>query len=142
MERRLSVDTPLEILAWEQDHPHRKALKYHPIDSIYISTNYLHVPGEEAHRPGAGIFPRFAPELCLTASGQSRSIWRLPSWFYPRSSYLSYHSDKSHWTRDEDTVLLRTVGRGQEFVLDCQEYPEALEWLCQLLCLQDNAEQT
>lgn len=140
--QRLSVDALSEIPAWAQDHPHCKALKYHPTDSLYISTNYLHVPGAEAHRPGAGVFPRFAPALRLTATGQSRSIWRLPPWFYPRSSCLSYHSDKSRWTRDADTVLLRTVGRGQEFVLDCQEYPEALEWLYQLLCLQDRAEQT
>lgn len=38
---------------------------------------------------------------------------------------------------DGDTVLLNTVGRGQEFVLDCQDYPEAVQWLSQLLCLYD-----
>jgi Nucleotide modification associated domain 3 len=55
---------------------------------------------------------------------------------------LSYHGDKSRWARDGDAVLLRTVGRGQEFVLDCQEYPEAIQWLCHLLCLSDTPRQT
>ncbi len=142
VEQRLPVDALSAIPVWAHDHPHCKTLKYRSIDSVYISTNHLHVPGGETHRSGAGMFPRFAPELCLTASGQSRSIWRLPPWFYPRSSCLSYHSDLSRWARDKDAVLLRTVGRGQEFVLDCQEYPEAIQWLCHLLCLSDTVEQT
>jgi hypothetical protein len=30
---------------------------------------------------------------------------------------------------------LHSAGRGQEFVFDCQEYPEAVGWLSDLLCL-------
>jgi hypothetical protein len=142
VEQRLSVDIPHQIPDWAQEHPHCKAVKYAALDCIYLSTNRLHLPGTETLRPGAGVFPRFAPELCLTAAGHSRSIWRLPAWLYPRSSCLSYHSDRSRWTREEDTVLLRTVGRGQEFVLDCQEYPEALAWLYHLLDLSESDRQT
>ena len=142
VEQRFSIDALSEIPTWAHGHPHCKRVQYRPIDSVYISPVHLTVPGVEIHRPGAGVFPRFAAELCLTAPGRSRSIWCLPSWFYPRSSCLSYHSDMSRWTRGENAVLLRTVGRGQEFVLDCQDYPEAVPWLSHLLQLYDTVEQT
>lgn len=144
VEQRLSVDSFSEIPVWAHDHPHCKAIKYSCLDSIYISTSHLHLPGIEIHKPGAGVFHRFASELCLTAPHQSRSVWQLPNWFYPHqpASSLSYHRDLSRWKLDGDTVLLRSVGRGQEFVLDSQHYPEAVQWLCQLICLYDTAEQT
>lgn len=144
VEQRLSVASFSEIPAWALDHPHCKTRKYSRLDSIYISASHLHLPGTEIHKPGAGMFHRFAPQLCLTAPHQSRSVWQLPKWFYPRdsTSSLSYHSNLSRWELNGDTVLLRSVGRGQEFVLDCQEYPEAVQWLCQLLSLYDTVEQT
>ena len=37
------------------------------------------------------------------------------------------------WHRDKKGVLLRTVGRGQEFVLDCDYYPEVLNWIKKML---------
>jgi hypothetical protein len=42
---------------------------------------------------------------------------------------LSYHADMGRWHRDNKGVLLRTVGRGQEFVLDCEYYPKVLNWI-------------
>ncbi len=67
----------------------------------------------------------------------SRSVWRLPSWFYPGEgkSGLSYHTKSTRFRLEEDYVLLKSVGRGQEFVLDCGEYPEALNWLTNILFL-------
>ena len=135
--QRLSVKSLSEIPDWARDHPHYKARKYSRLNSIYISTSRLRLAGTEIHKLGAGIFHRFTPELQLTAPYQSRSIWQLPAWFYPRerASFLSYHSNLNRWELNGDTVLLRSVGRGQEFVLDCQEYPEAVQWFCQLLSL-------
>ena len=90
-------------------------------------------------KPGAGVFQRFEPALCLTAPGMLRSTWRLPSWFYPdeEKSSLSYHNSLSRWRIEKDYVLLNSVGRGQEFVLDCQEYPEAVNWLRSILRWQN-----
>jgi len=33
------------------------------------------------------------------------------------------------WRKDGDAVVLRSVARGQEFVLDCDCYPEVLAWV-------------
>jgi hypothetical protein len=32
-------------------------------------------------------------------------------------------------------VMLKAASRGQEFVLDCDDYPEAIHWLAELLML-------
>jgi len=136
--QRLSVDFLSEFPTWALDHPHSKRIKYRSTDCIYLSTSNLNVPGIERQRPGAGVFQRFSTGLCLTDPRHTRSIWRLPKWFYPqdRDSQLSYHSDLNRWTPDGDEVLLHSVGRGQEFVLDCEDYPEAIQWLDQLLCFR------
>ena len=68
--------------------------------------------------------------LQLTEHGKSRSIWRLPRWFYPfnleRSRKpLSYHKKRDRWERLKAHVRLHTVAKGQEFIFDTADYPEA-----------------
>lgn len=41
----------------------------------------------------------------------------------------SYHGKSECWRRDKGDVLLQTVGRGQEFVLDCDHCPKVEGWL-------------
>lgn len=42
---------------------------------------------------------------------------------------LGYHGkDMTRWQRDGDWVQLRSVARGQEFILDADKYPAAIEW--------------
>jgi hypothetical protein len=131
IERRIAVNDRSKVPDWAQDHAHFRRTKNDSVDSIYISTNYLQLPGTHIILPGAGVFPRFHPVLCLTAPGMSRSKWRLPPWSYPaqKKSRLSYHTNLDRWEARQEHVLLNTVGRGQDFVLDCQDYPEAIAWL-------------
>ena len=137
IEQRISVENREEIPLWALDHPHCKRTRYSKIDSIYISSEQMNLPGAVINKHGAGVFQRFAPALCLTAPGKLRSTWRLPPWFYPHNekSPLSYHARLSRWQRVEDHVLLDSVGRGQEFVLDCEQYPESIKWLADILNL-------
>ena len=105
--------------SWEND----------PRNTLYVATPTLDL-GNSLEGPGAGIFPRTAPQLVLTEPGKSVSNWRLPRWFYPDSgkSPLSYHPDPTRWNYSRNHAYLQSVGRGQEFVLDLEQYPEALEW--------------
>lgn len=140
IERRLPVDNNmLSIPEWALSHPHCKREKYSSIDSIYIATDRINLPNAVIDLPGAGTFRRFSPALCLTAPGMSRSVWQLPGWFHPsgKKSTLSYHHCLKRWTLENGYVLLNSVGRGQEFVLNCEEYPESVDWLCNLLNLCD-----
>ena len=48
---------------------------------------------------------------------------------------LTYHGDQSRWQRVNEGVMLKAASTGQEFVLDCDDYPEAVTWLAELLRL-------
>jgi len=118
------------------EHPH-----VHRLDgrgnTIYVSAERLALDGVEAPRPpGARVFEQVSDELVLTKPEQKlRSVWRLPNWFHPTDGRrpLSYHGDKDRWCRNEHGSELTTVGRGQEFVLDCADYPEATAWAARLI---------
>lgn len=88
---------------------------------------------------GAGFFDTVSANRTLTAHGCRRSQWALPRWMYPQSdrSSLSYHHDKSRWTREGEIARLQSVARGQEFVLDSSLYPEAPGWLADLFSMVD-----
>jgi len=122
---------------------HKQWLLYHPhchgefpgINTIYQARQKLKLPGTKssAHE-GAGVFRRYAQHRQLTAVGQSRSVWSMPSWMHPkgRESALSYHTDTSRWRKSKRSTELRSVARGQEFVLELEHYPEAAGWLEEL----------
>jgi hypothetical protein len=108
---------------WAAGHPH-----FHGHSA---KNNTLYVSRSVANgRIGAGTFETYRPTLQLSAGGPRRSRWQLPAWFHPngRASALTFHGESSRWHKAETSVLLDTVGRGQEFVLDTEDYPEAGPW--------------
>jgi len=137
IEQRIPVAQRSRIPPWACDHAHcRRAQPLAP-DSLYIASERIALPGITLDKPGAGFFSQYHPSLCLTNQEpyDSRRIWRLPHWLSPAHgrSPLTYHPNLQHWQTQADHVLLRSAGRGQEFVLDCDEYPEAIEWLTNLI---------
>ena len=138
VDRRLRVaPAPPSLLpGWTAGHPHNKAAPYGPLDSIYTATTTLTVPEHPTKLPGAGVLERFDPKRVLTdPGGPSRIYWKLPAWFQPSTpgTALTYHSKPSRWHSRHGGVVLKTVCQGQEFVLDCDHYPQALPWLVHLL---------
>jgi Nucleotide modification associated domain 3 len=124
----------VELPAWTHDHPHvAHADRYDPADNntLYVAAERLLVPGVGVKAKGGGVFGSFRPELQLTEPGCPRSMWRLPACFHPGPGRpaLSYHSNPQRWRSDAGGVLLQTVARGQEFVLDCDAYPGVSDWL-------------
>lgn len=120
VERVISVEGDA-VPSWADYHPHAAAPEGRRNNTLYIGR--------------AGKFRRFHEGLQLTALGRSRSIWSLPGWFHPGETRppLGYHADRERWACDGDRTLLRTVARGQEFVLDAQHYPEAANWAANLM---------
>jgi hypothetical protein len=138
VEQRFSVHDRASIPPWALEHQH--CLRYpERNDSIYISSEKLCLPGIQLDKAGAGTFRRFHQALCLTCPGETRSVWRLPGWFSLRNGKfpLTYHRSEKRWTTNGEFAQLRSVGRGQEFVLDCEAYPEAIEWLANIFTLAD-----
>ncbi|MFZ4534947.1 hypothetical protein [Propionivibrio sp.] len=121
---------------WLHDHPHIAVPKRFEKDgnTVYIATDHFCIGEQRIEQSGGGIFEKIDTKRILTAPGNSRSRWQLPSWFSPegRQSALSFHGKSKRWTPEGSTVRLNTVGRGQEFVLDCDHYPESIDWLMQL----------
>ncbi len=119
--------------SWAADHPHVKYKDNYSVktNTLYVAAERLQIPGLKLRISGGGIFRKFTKCLCLTESGQNRSVWRLPLGFYPEkgAAPLSYHSDMKRWSKDKNGVLLKTVPIGQEFVLDIDHYPAVETWL-------------
>ena len=137
IERRISVNEPSPIPFWASDHPHCKGIKRSKIRFCL----YFNKPDKVAKYCCQSVWcrsvKRFDPTLCLTAPGRSRRFWQLPSWFHPedRKSVLTYHKVSNFYPLEDNHVLLKSACLGQEFVLDCEEYPEAIDWLSNILAL-------
>ena len=103
-------------------------------DTLYVARRHLRLPGMRSPLPGGGTFRNYHTQLQLTEPGKTRSIWRLPAWMYPfpNKPPLTYHEKKSRWRKDGRGTILKTVGIGQEFVLDADYYPQAYQWLAEL----------
>jgi hypothetical protein len=120
------------IPEWACEHPHVSGADGRKENNtLYVASPRLTMPGLKRALPGGGAFPKLSPALRLTVHGYTRSTWRLPAWFYPSAGRpaLSCHSKPTRWSRDSTGVLLKSVARGQEFVLDCEHYPKSLAWL-------------
>lgn len=114
-----------DIPSWLTYHPHLQDLGAKisgqwQNNTMYIAAkNLSFIPGLS----GANMFT-FADKLVLSAPEQPKSYWKLPLFF--QETHLSFHSP-SAWKGD----VLKTVGRGQEFVCEVNEDIEA--WLHGLL---------
>ncbi|MDZ7337684.1 MAG: hypothetical protein ONB30_04005 [candidate division KSB1 bacterium] len=119
---------------WARYHPHFQETS--GLDNVvFISSQVLHLGRHSTGLPGAGFFRRYDQRLCLSAQGCARSYWSLPAWLYPAQGReaLSFHGNRSRWSLQGDRVILRTAARGQEFVLDADQYPEVLPWITTLI---------
>lgn len=122
---------PKSVPKWAMYHPHlARDMKK---NTLYIAAKNLSIGNKmTVDRPGAGIFRKFSPALQLTDPELKKcSIWKLPKWFHPagRESALTFHSDMARWEKKKGYTLLRTVGRGQEFILDADDYREIYQLL-------------
>lgn len=137
IEQRVPAAQWSSLPAWAANHAHCRRAHPLALESLYISSDRLTLPGVTLNLPGASIFPHYHPSLCLTSqqSDNSRRYWRLPRWMAPTGgrSALTYHPNPLIWETKEDHVLLKSAGRGQEFVLDCDAYPEAIAWIANLI---------
>ena len=122
-----------ERFRWARYHDHFLG-GYDETNTVHVASENLDL-GDGLSAPGFGVFRRFDSRLILTEPGKGVSEWRLPQWFYPdgNKTPLSYHGDLGRWRYDCDYAYLQSVGRGQEFVLDLEQYPEAVDWVSGLV---------
>lgn len=111
---------------WLSQHPHARDGWKAP-NTIYIARNSLSLNGIEA--PGSGVLKR-GYRLTLE-DAQRKSEWRVPSWLdvTQGGTGMSFHPP----TRWKGDGILQTAARGQEFVADTADNPEAIEWAARLI---------
>lgn len=128
---RISVDLLADWPDGLEHHPHRIGNPYGLLDAIYLPAKGGITFGRNPAYASFGVFERIRPELVLTREGGTRSEWALPRDFAPSGRPpLSYHADPTRWSPlDDETVSLKLVSRGQEFVLDVDHYPGVKHWL-------------
>ncbi|MBI4881383.1 MAG: hypothetical protein HY812_17235 [Planctomycetes bacterium] len=118
---------------WAAAHPHVRQ-PGRDRNTLYVASKQMQLQGMPCIVPGGGAFARYHERLRLSAAGKTRSVWEVPTWFAPRRGRpaLGYHEDSERWAMQDGRLLLRSVARGQEFVLDVDHYPEARPWLAEL----------
>lgn len=121
---------------WAVDHPHLHGSrrKADTRNTLFIAADTLGLPRAD-NLAGAAAFTRFIPDIQLSAEGMTRSLWRLPHWFYPTAgrSPLSSHEKLGRWQMQDKSCILQSVARGQEFVIDVAQYPEVTDWVADLI---------
>jgi len=126
-----ATDSVAAKIPWAAGHPHLVAPERYKNNTLYFASDHFSCIGTDAS--GAGTFERLVPDLILTQTDPyiNCSTWQLPRWFAPAArSPLTYHGDPTRWTDCSTTsTRLQSVGRGQEFVLDVEQYPEARGWV-------------
>ena len=112
-----------EFPNWLHYHPHivNRDRRGYTNNTIYIAADHLMLDGLPVR--GAGTFPRFKPSLQLTAPEEdSKSHWCLPKWLC--NEYI-----EGDWQCPKDHLPFDSGGRGQEFVFNMPDSPEAIEWI-------------
>lgn len=120
----------------QANHPHLASLeKYanarNKLNTLYVASPRLALDSNRVSTiSGGGTFLHYRESLRLSKPGSTRRHWRLPLWMMPGGGRppLSYHRSPAAWALHDDHVELRTACIGQEFVLDCAHYPEAIDW--------------
>ncbi|MFD1217642.1 Nmad3 family putative nucleotide modification protein [Microbulbifer celer] len=127
-----------DALPWAHYHPHfsgergKQNTLYTASDALMINGTKL--PGKNAY----GTFGHYKPSLQLTAEESNKpSDWRLPVGLFPTSSAtaMTYHQKLERWKKEGKYCRLKAAARGQEFVLDANQYPDVAPWIATLFDL-------
>ncbi|PRY92840.1 hypothetical protein BCF33_1702 [Hasllibacter halocynthiae] len=102
---------PADLIGEGRPHPHTRGdlCEWPASNAVYLG-------------PGAAGAPA-AAALRLTAPDGPASRWRVPGWM--RRTGLTYHAKPARWA---EAGHLLSAPRGQEFVADATDVPEARAW--------------
>ena len=102
---------------------------------VTLSERFGKLPFADLFEPAIGYARdgyMVSPTIAKQWANQAAELHVQPGFkeaFMPRGrAPLSYHGDSVRWSRRGAFCHLRTVARGQELVLDCDEYPAVRRW--------------
>ena len=133
-------DHTLDKYPWLSDHPHLNgsfrdhghSSRKRQNNTVYVSTPKLNIDGIDL--PGGGVFPYEDSRIVLTDPEEveqgapcRRSYWRLPEWFWPDDDCRRLRRKVKLQRRDAEWIHVESGGRGQEFVVDVHDIPDAVD---------------
>ena len=129
------ADLPEVLRPWAAYHPHCRQPGA-TNNRLYVAGETLDLPGSGRGLAGSGVLCNEAVAPVLSdPDARLPSQWRLPRWFYPERGRrpMSYHLKPERWHLQGDYCHLAAACRGQEFVLQCEDYPPALAWALEII---------
>ena len=137
VEQKILVGSETEVFRHEytkyEKHPHAIG-KWAPNNTIYLASNTVSLFGEHTIR-GFGNFSVSKQTMLTNNNAPSKRFWSVPDWLNPAKGGCipSYHNEKSYIDG-----LLKTAGRGQEFVCYPRQNKKFKEWLLDLFSEEIN----
>ena len=115
------------------NHPHAIG-KWGSNNTIYLASETFSLFGEHTIR-GFGNFSVSKQTLLTNDNAPSKRFWSVPDWLNPTKGGCipSYHNEKSYIDG-----LLKTAGRGQEFVCHPRQNKKFKRWLLDLFSEEIN----
>ena len=127
-------------LPWARHHPHLSGGCRGDHNTVYDASTKLDLGSDDDRRgvAGWGVFPSFD---LATGPDRPKRHWRVAvasatvvlSRRQQAAPDLPRQRPRSAGDTTPDHAYLRSVGRGQEFVLNLDHYPEAVGWLADLV---------
>ena len=116
-----------------ENHPHASG-KWSSNNTIYLASETISLFGEHTIK-GFGKFSVSKRTLLTNDSAPSKRFWSVPDWLNPAKGGCvpSYHNEQSYVDG-----LLKTAGRGQEFVCHPRQSKKFREWLLNLFSEEIN----
>jgi hypothetical protein len=106
---------------WLARHPHVRP-GWNNKNAIYLARETLTIGN--GNIPGYGVFRR---PILLTEEGATPSTWSVPAWLDPKSGGVGMtYNPPSRWLGNGRVTV---AARGQEFVSDAGDRPDARDWL-------------
>jgi hypothetical protein len=121
---------------WAKDHPHFYMKKPDPSNTVYVANEDLVINMVTLKNKGSGKFKAYSENLQLTKQGSSRlTDWLLPVGIYNERATkpITYHTKESFKDIIGEKINFISASIGQEFVIPCDEYPGAIEWVKNLI---------
>jgi len=126
------------IPKWLNGHPHvkHKGEGYFSGDNntIYVAKDFFDYDKDGyINKNGACNFV-YKNDLILTKSGQkNRTIWELPSNINPSNGIELSYNPFNRWSLENNTSILNSAGRGQEFIFTKDPNGEVEKWCYNLI---------
>lgn len=114
---------------WMMTHPHfYRTCPQGKNNTAYIARKKLNF---NQSLNGYGVF-NYHDSLILTKENCNKSVWKLPVFFHPTyNTIMTFHSNPKLWSLNKNHCELKTVGRGQEFVVKNSQ--EVIKWAKDLI---------